>query len=115
MTHVMGEAEPRPPCPVVDHQPRTAVLELSSLTAVVVSVWRHSNGHGAAHLNAYVDGLGHRTLRVELTDDGYHQAIATLLRPGVLIRCTGVLVDQGPCPHLVTTERLQLLVPHEPC
>jgi hypothetical protein len=114
MIHMMGEVEPRPPSPAVDPDRRTAVREIRTITAVVLSAWRHSNGRGAARLNAYVDGLGHRTLHVELTRDGYDQVVATLQRPGVLIRCSGMLVDQGPCPCWVPTERLQLLVPHEP-
>lgn len=114
MIHVMGEAEPHPPSTVVGHEPRTVVRETSSITAVVLSVWRHSDGRRGARVNAYVDGLGHRTLVVELTADGYAQAVSTLQRVGVLVRCSGVLVDEGPCPHLVTTERLQLLVPQDP-
>ena len=87
---------------------------LLALTAVVLGVWRHSDGRHGARLNAYVDGLGHRTLSVELTAHDYAQAVASLQHPGVLVRCSGVLVDADPCPHLLAAEGLQLLIPDDP-
>jgi hypothetical protein len=111
MIHMLAEAEPRPPYAVIDDGRRTDLLEIDTLTAVVLGVWRYCDGRYGARLNAYVDGRGHRTLQVELTAEGYAQAVESMQHPGVLVRCSGVLVDEGHCAHLLATEGLHLLVP----
>ena len=114
MIQVLAEAEPRPPCSNIDEGRHIDVLELDTLTAVVLGVWRHSDGRCGARLNAYVDGVGHRILHVELTAEGYARAVCALQSPGVLVRCSGMLVDGGGHPHLLALEGLQLLAPDEP-
>jgi hypothetical protein len=114
MIQVLAEAEPRPPYPDIDDGRHIDTLGLETLTAVVLDAWRHSEGRYGARLNAYVDGVGHRTLHVELTAEGYDQAVESLQRPGVLIRCSGMLVDEGEHPHLLALEGLQLLSPDDP-
>jgi hypothetical protein len=115
MIQVLAEAEPRPPCSDIDIGRHIDVLELDTLTAVVLDAWRHSNGRCGARLNAYVDGVGHRTLHVELDAEGYDRIVSALQSPGVLVRCSGMLVDGGEHPHLLALEGLQLLVPNDPC
>jgi hypothetical protein len=113
MVHMLAEAEPRPPYEVIPNDRHIEARELDTLTAVVLGVWRYSDGRQGARINAYVDGRGHRTLQVELPPEDYDRAVESLQRPGVLLRCSGVVVDHGPCPHLLAAEGLQLLVPHD--
>jgi hypothetical protein len=99
---------------VVTDDREARALERDTLTAVVLGVWRHSDGRHGACLNAYVDGRGHRTLHVELTPTGYAQALASLRSPGTLVRSAGMVVGEGPCAVLLAAEGLELLRPHVP-
>lgn len=114
MFQVLAEVEPRPPYAIIDDGRRVDALEINTLTGVVLEVCRYGNGRYGARLNAYVDGLGHRTLHVELTLDDYHQAAMSMQRAGVLVRCSGMLVDEGPHPHMLALDGLQLLLPDDP-
>lgn len=114
MFQALAEVEPRPPYAIIDDGRRVDTLELNTLTAIVLEVYRYGNDRYGARLNAYVDGVGHRTVLVELTLEGYHQAAACLHRHDVLVRCSGMLVDEGPHPHLLALDGLQLLLPDDP-
>lgn len=114
MFQVLAEVEPRPPYAIIDDGRRVDALEINTLTGVVLEVCRYGNGRYGARLNAYVDGLGHRTLHVELTPEGYHQAATSMQQRGVLVRCSGMLVDEAAHPHLVALDGLQLLLPDDP-
>ena len=114
MFHALAEVEPRPPYAIIDDGRHVDALEINTLTGVVLEVCRHGDGRYGARLNAYVDGLGHRTLHVELSLEGYERAITCLERTGVLVRCSGLLVDEGPYPHLLAVDDLQLLLPDDP-
>jgi len=114
MIHVLAEAEPRPPHADIDEARHIGTQGIDTLTAVVLDVWRHSDGRYGARLNAYVDGLGHRTLQVELNAEGYARALSSVQCPGVLVRCSGILVDGGEHPHLLALEDLRMLIPDDP-
>lgn len=111
MIHMLVEAQPCPPYAIVDDDRRTTTLENNTLTAIVISAWQHSNGRRGARLNAFVDGLGHRMVHVDLTPEDYERAVSTLQCPGTLVRGTGVLVDEGAHQRLHPSESLQFLAP----
>jgi hypothetical protein len=113
MIQVLAEAEPRPPHTDIDETRHIGTLGVDTLTAVVLDVWRHSDGRHGARLNAYVDGLGHRTLQAELTAEGYDRALGALQRPGVLVRCSGMLVGGSDRPHLLALDELRVLAPDD--
>jgi hypothetical protein len=113
MIQVLAETEPRPPHTGIDEARHIGTLGIDTLTAVVLAVWRHSDGRYGARLNAYVDGLGHRLLQVELTAEGYDRALSALQRPGVLVRGSGMLVGGHALPHLLALEDLRLLAPDD--
>jgi hypothetical protein len=111
MIHMLVEAQPCPPYALVDDDRRVTPLEIDTLTAIVISAWQHSNGRRGARLNAFVDGLGHRMVHVDLTPEDYERAVATLQCPGTLVRGTGVLVDEGPHQRLHISQELQFFAP----
>jgi hypothetical protein len=113
MIHMLVEAQPCQPYALVTDERRTATLEIDTLTAVILSVWQHSDGRRGARLNAFVDGLGHRMVHVELDPDDHHHAIASLRSPGTLVRCAGILIDDDTHTFLHTTQRVQFLVPDD--
>ena len=113
MIKVLAEAEPRPPYVDIDETRHIGTLGIDTLTGVVLAVWRYGDGRQGARLNAYVDGLGHRTLQVELTPEGYERARSALQRPGVLVRASGMLVGGRERPHLLALEDLRLLAPDD--
>lgn len=114
MFQALAEVEPRPPYAIIEDGRRVDALEINTLTGVVLEVCRYGHDRYGARINAYVDGLGHRTLHVELTLEGYHQAAASMTRRDVLVRCSGMLVDESPHPRLLALDGLQLLLPDDP-
>lgn len=110
MIHSLAEAEPCPPPVVLSDDRHAATLEIHALTAAIVSLRRH-DGHHHARLNAFVDGVGHRTVHVELTPLEYAHAASTLQSPGTLVRCSGVLRPEGSALRLLRPHGLQILVP----
>lgn len=110
MIHSLAEAEPCPSPVVLSDDRHTATLEIHALTAAIVSL-RRQGGEHQARLNAFVDGLGHRMVHVELTPLEYARAASTLQSPGTLLRCSGVLRPEGSALRLLRPHGLQVLVP----
>ena len=108
MHHSLAEAAPAKPPVVPEGDRRTRTLEVSTLTAAVLEVFRYGDGRCGARLNAFVDGLGHRVVLVELSPRDHERACLSLLQVGALVRCSGVLVGDGQC--LLDGGGLELLI-----
>jgi len=115
MIHVLAEAEPDPPPAILDDGPRPSTIELSTLTAALVSLRYDHGGRRVARLNAFVDGLGHRTVDMDLTLREHDRLFSILLCPGPLVRCAGVLVPEGTHFRLLHPQGLQILMPSTDC
>ncbi|MCX4244681.1 hypothetical protein [Paraliomyxa miuraensis] len=96
---------------LVDDGERLAPFEPRSLTAAVTGLCIDPRGRRFARLNAFVDGLGQRTVHLELGEHDHALAQRAMTRLGVLVRSSGELVFEGPRLLLRPARRLRWLEP----
>lgn len=96
---------------ILSDRPRLRTREAYTLTAVATELRFGADGRRIARLNAFVDGLGPRTVHIELGADEYDRVSRTMTHPGTLIRASGELVHEGPRLMLLHTQGLQFLEP----
>lgn len=96
---------------IVHDARRLAPLETCSLTAAVTGLCIDHRGRHFARLNAFVDGLGQRTIHVQLGEAELALAMRAMTRLGILVRSSGELVSDGPRLVLRPGRGLRLLEP----